>query len=384
MRTKIGLERIEEYQNLFVGKSIGLVTNFTAILPDQSADVIDIFVKNGYQVSKIFTPEHGLNGADAGESIENSVHPQYQIPVISLYGDHRAPTDEDYEGIECIVYDIQDVGLRYYTYIYTMCYTLLKASKMGIPYVILDRPNPLSGNVYGPRMNADFNSFVGDYELPLRYGLTIGELAGYYLKYVGIKADVTVIPMENYRKNMFYPQTGLIWNLPSPALPTFDSTVCYSGGCLFEALNISEGRGTARPFSMYGAPFINMDQLYEDVKAEWKDDSIVFRKRTFQPNYRKYAGKVCYGLEFFPMENSAEFLPLALITMKAIVNRYADQIEVTPMHDDLPHGHLEILFGNKYADEYLEGKVTLQTLEEMWKVEAKEYEEYIKEIRIYK
>lgn len=384
MRTKIGLERIAEYKKLFIGKNIGLVTNFTSILPDQSADIIDVFVNEGFHISKIFTPEHGLYGADAGAAIKNSIHPLYQIPVISLYGDYRMPADEDYEDVGVIVYDIQDVGLRYYTYIYTMCYTLQKAAQKGIPYVILDRPNPLSGHAYGPRMRPDFHSFVGDYELPLRYGLTIGEMAGYYLKYTGCKADVLVIPMENYRKDMFYPQTGLLWNLPSPALPGFDSTICYCGGCLFEAVNISEGRGTGRPFSMYGAPFIDMNKLYEDVKAEWNEDSIVFRKRSFVPGYRKYAGEVCYGLEFFPLKNSAEFLPLALITMKAIANRYADKLEFTPMHDDLPHGHLEVLFGNQYADEYLQGKVTLQSLKDMWKTESQEFEDYVKEIRLYR
>lgn len=383
MRTMIGLERIHEYKKLFSGKRIGLITNFTGILPDLSKDTVDTFVDSGYQIVKIFTPEHGLYGAGAGEKVENCTHPRYHIPVISLYGEHRKPTDEDMAGLDILVYDIQDVGLRYYTYIYTMCYSLDKASECGIPFVVLDRPNPLGRTIAGPAMQAGCHNFVGDYELPMRYGLTVGEMAHYFLKYTGKKAHLTVIPMGNYEGNMTFPQTGLLWNVPSPSLPTYESTLCYMGGCLYEATNISEGRGSSRPFQMYGAPFIDMDLLYKDMKAEWKDDSIVFRRRSFVPGFSKHQGQVCYGLEFFPMEGDCDFLSLALIMMKAIAGRYPEQTVFHHLEEDGEFGRLEVLFGNSIADRYIRGEITLVQMQEAWRAENDRFAEYVKDIKIY-
>lgn len=384
MRTIIGLEQISGYGELFGGKKIGLITNFTGIMPDLSKDTVDVFWEKGYRIAKIFTPEHGLYGAGAGEKVEDSEHPRYHIPVVSLYGEHRKPTDEDVEGLELLVYDIQDVGLRYYTYIYTMCYCLDKAAEKGIPFVVLDRPNPLGGRlVRGPKMAPDYHSFVGDYELPMRYGLTPGEMAGYYLEYTGKKAEVTVISLKNYSRDTLFPRTGLLWNVPSPSLPTYEGTLCYVGGCLFEATNISEGRGSSKPFQMYGAPFIDMDQLYQDVKEEWKEDSIVFRKRTFVPGFSKHQGQVCYGLEFFPLEENCDFLPLSLILMRAIYRRYPDKMEFYPSEDGGDHSRLAILSGNDLADRYIREEISMADMQESWREESRAFETCVQDIRIY-
>lgn len=385
MRTVLGVERIREYAHLFANKRIGLITNFSGISEDWTKDTTDIFMESGCQVVKIFTPEHGLYGAEAGADVGDSRHPEYNIPVISLYGERRRPGKEDYKDLDILVYDIQDVGLRYYTYIYTMCYTLEAAADEGLAYVVLDRPNPLGGRVInGARMSADIHSFVGDYELPVRYGLTLGEMAQYFLKYTGKKAELTVIPLENYTRDMLFPQTGLRWNIPSPALPSFDSTMCYCGGCFFEALNVSEGRGSAKPFQMYGAPFIDMDLLYRDMKENCKDDSIVFRRRAFMPVSSKYQGEVCYGLEFQPLRSDCDFLPTALLLMKTICDRYPDKVELREIPGNVGGHHLKILSGNQWADDYLEGKMSMDRMKEAWKEQGREFEEYVSDIRIYK
>lgn len=384
MRVTIGLEQIEKYHALFQGKRIGLITNFTGVLPDMTKDCVDVFVDAGYQVSKIFTPEHGLYGAAAGEKVEDCVHPHYGIPVISLYGEHRKPTDEDVAELDVLVYDIQDVGLRYYTYIYTMCYCLDKAAEKGISFVVLDRPNPLGDTVEGPVMSKEYHSFVGDYELPMRYGLTAGEMARYYLAYTGKSADLTIVPLSGYERSMIFPQTGLLWNVPSPSLPTYESTLCYMGGCLYEATNISEGRGCSKPFQMYGAPFVDMDKLYRDLTEELIEDGVVFRRRSFIPGFSKHQGKVCYGLEFFPVKENCDFLTVSLVMMKALARRYPEQMEFYSLEEDAPYSRLSILSGNGLAERFIREEISLGEMQEAWREEAKTFLQIKKDICIYK
>ena len=163
MRVILGAERLSRYDSLFRGKRIGLITNFSGISPDWSQDTIHLLVNEGYELARLFTPEHGLYGAEAGQSVEDMTHPKLGIPVVSLYGDRRTPTAEDLSDLDLLVYDIQDVGLRYYTYIYTMCYSLQAAADLGLPFVVLDRPNPLGGRIIsGAKIQADIHSFVGD------------------------------------------------------------------------------------------------------------------------------------------------------------------------------------------------------------------------------
>lgn len=384
MRVIIGAERLSRYDSLFRGKRIGLITNFSGISPDWSQDTIHLLVSEGYELVRIFTPEHGLYGAGAGESVEDMLHPKLGIPVVSLYGSRRAPTAEDLRDLDVLVYDIQDVGLRYYTYIYTMCYSLRAAAGLGLPYVVLDRPNPLGGRIIsGARIDPDIHSFVGDYELPMRYGLTVGEMARYYLKYAGVNGELTVIPLENYTRDMLFPEQGLLWNTPSPALPTFESAICYSGGCLFEALNISEGRGSDKPFQIYGAPFIDMDDLYADVKERMADDQIVFRRRSFVPNTSKYQGELCFGLEFHPLKPDCDFFMPALILMKAIYTRYADKVEFQKIPGNINGHHLTILSGNTWAEEYVAGRMSERHLLEGLASQHAAFEEYAADVRLY-
>ncbi len=385
MRTILGVERLEEFDVLFRGKRIGLITNFSGVSPDWAKDTVEIFMESGYEVTKLFTPEHGLYGAAAGEKVEDSRHPKFGIPVISLYGKNRKPSDEDMKELDVLVYDIQDVGLRYYTYLYTMCYSLDAAASVGLPFVILDRPNPLGGTIIsGAKISSQYHSFVGDYELPMRYGLTIGEAAGYYLKYTGKSADLTVIPMKHYSRDMLHPDTGLLWNTPSPALPTFESTLGYSGGCLFEAFNISEGRGTGKPFQIYGAPFIDMDVIYQDMKEANVDEGVAFRRRAFVPTTSKYSGELCFGLEFEPLSRECDFLPTALTYLKCIFARYPELVYFRKIPGDIGGHHLSILSGNTWAEDYMRGIMSLAQLKEAWAVQHMEYEEYVKDVRIYR
>ncbi len=384
MRVICGVERLALYPRLFRGKKAGLITNFSGISPDWSADTVHCLIDNGCDVCTIFTPEHGLYGAEAGKAVENTLYPGSKIPVTSLYGERRRPTAEDLRELELLVYDIQDVGLRYYTYVYTLCYALEAAAELGLPFVVLDRPDPLGGRIIsGAKMDSTLHSFVGDYELPMRYALTPGEMARYFLKYTGLSADLTVVKLENYTRDQLFPDQGLLWNIPSPALPSFESVICYSGGCLFEALNISEGRGTAKPFQFYGAPFIDMDQLYSDMKEISAEGKFAFRRRSFTPSSGKYSGELCFGLEFCPLAPDADFLLMALQLMRVICRRWPAQLALSRIPGEEEENQLTILSGNHWAEQYISGSLPESQLQENWKEQCSAFEKYTADVRLY-
>jgi len=277
-------------------KKVGLVINYSFVNKNME-DGIEIMLKNGVNIRKIFTPEHGLYGLADGVEYPDQIHPVYNIPVISLYGNHKKPTQEMLEDIDILVYDIQDVGLRFYTFIYTLANTMISAQENNKKIIILDRINPLGRMVFGSRIKKEYSTFVGGYELPLRYGLTPGELAKYYKKYLNLDLDLEIILIEEWKGESFE-NTKLKWNIPSPALPTFDCTLAYSGTCLIEGTNLSEGRGSPKPFCFIGAPWIDENILYKFIKEKFTN--LILRKRYFIPNSSKYQGELCKGLEFFP------------------------------------------------------------------------------------
>jgi uncharacterized protein YbbC (DUF1343 family) len=378
MKIKMGIDKISERTDLFKGKKIALITNYSGV-DSNLRENIAIFNENGFDVVEIFSPEHGIYGVADGQAVGDSIHPEYNIPVKSLYGKKKRPEVDDFKGLDLLVYDIQDVGLRYYTFIYTLVYCMETAQKSGIPIVVLDRPNPLGSAVKGSRMDEKYASFVGDYKLPIRYGLTPGELALYFKKEYNINCDIEIIKMDNYNKDMIFPETGLFWNVPSPAVPTYCANVCYSGGCFVEATNLSEGRGSPRPFQMYGAPWMDMgkmnkwlsDRVFEDFK---------FRKRAFVPFSSKYKDQVCFGIEFFPIAKETDFIPQMLYFLRGVLEIHSDKISFNEYADV---SRLESLTGDDRVRDYLDGKMKLGELLGQWKDEENNFEDFVRDIRLY-
>jgi len=256
-----GLDRIYEYESIFTGKKIGIVTNHTAYnYNDQH--IIDVFHKmKNVKVVALFGPEHGIKGdEDAGERITDGFIDN--IPIYSLYGKIRKPTKEMLKNCDMLVYDIQDIGARYYTYISTMALAMEAAAENNISFVVLDRPNPINGkDVEGNLLEKEFATFVGMFPVPVRHGLTVGEYAQMINseKWLEnkVQVELTVIKMHGWKREMWYDETGLKWRAPSPNMPDLQVATIYPGTCLFEGTTISEGRGTYQPFLKIGAPWFN-------------------------------------------------------------------------------------------------------------------------------
>ena len=300
---KTGAERFDLYLPLLKDKNVAVVTNQTGLVPvkkyyNASSDpkvcmkavkidtisIVDFLVENNIKIKKIFAPEHGFRGdADAGEKVKNGIDTKTGIPIISLYGNNKKPTPEQLKDIDVVVFDIQDVGVRFYTYISTLTYLLEAGAENNVEILVLDRPNPHDGYIDGPVLKKKWTSFVGMHEVPVIYGLTIGE----YGKMVngegwlknGVKAKYTLIPMENYHKKKCYP----ILDKPSPNLPNDRSINLYPSLCFFEGTQVSVGRGTGLPFQIYGSPFT------KDLPYQFTPRPTSGAKDPF------FNGQLCYG-----------------------------------------------------------------------------------------
>ncbi len=291
-----GLDAIEsDTFKLPPGKG-ALVTNMSAVSSTNNY-AFDILPRKCI-VKTIFSPEHGLFGVEeAGAPVSDSEYAG--IPVISLYGDKRAPSEEDLEGIDFLIFDIQDTGLRIFTYLYTMTYCMKAAGKKGIPFYLLDQPNPLNGDtIEGNSLKKEYRSFVGMYAVPQRYGLTIGEFARYIRETENIDVDLIVVPLGGWSRDRYLDEYKNNFNHPSPNLPSFESVLAYGATSLFEGTNISEGRGTAMPFLIFGAPWIEEDLLLSKVLDE-NFPGISWKKILFKPAGSKHAGTICHGLRMY-------------------------------------------------------------------------------------
>lgn len=262
---------ISEKLDLLEGRRVGLVTNHSAVVGDDH--LIDLLDEAGIEITALFGPEHGIRGeADAGAKIEDGVDEKTGAPIYSLYGENQKPTPEMLENVDVLLFDIQDVGARFYTYTSTLGYAMQAAAEQGIPFVVLDRPNPLGGNSgEGFVLEPGFESFVGLYPIPVSHGLTVGELAGMIQGEAMLEGledlDLQVVEMKNWSRDMLWPETGLEWIPPSPNIPTFEIALIYPGACFFERTTASEGRGTMEPFIQLGAPWIDEEQLALDLNA---------------------------------------------------------------------------------------------------------------------
>jgi len=281
------------------GQRVGLVVNPASVDTKFRHTVDLVAALPGVTIGALFGPQHGFRSdvQDNMVETEDTRHESLDVPIYSLYGETREPTDVMLANLDLLVIDLQDVGTRVYTYVQTMTNCLRACATKSIPVVVCDRPNPLGGvTVEGPVLEPGFESFVGLFPVPIRHGLTIGELARLCNDAFGLHATLEVLPLEGWRREMYHDDTGLSWVLPSPNLPTLDSVVAYSGMVLLEGTNLSEGRGTTRPFELVGAPWLNAHGLAGKLN-NLRLPGVHFRPVEFQPTFQKYAGRTCGGCQ---------------------------------------------------------------------------------------
>jgi len=296
---RTGLERLlaGEAEHLRE-RSLGLILHPASV--DSSLTLsVDALLAAGFRVEALFGPQHGARGEKQDNMIESEDYtdPITGLPVHSLYSDVRKPTAEMLDGLDAVVFDLQDVGVRVYTFVWTMALAMEACAEAGVSFVVLDRPNPVGGVVReGPVLRAGFESFVGLHPVPLRHGLTCGELARWLNAERGIDCALEVVECTGWRRSMTWPETGLPWVMPSPNLPTLDSCSVYPGMVLLEGTNLSEGRGTTRPFELFGAPWLDARALARLVERE-SGGGVTLRPAWFEPTFQKHARTICAGAQ---------------------------------------------------------------------------------------
>ena len=329
--TEIGLSVLfRERLELVEGRSVGLITNQTGVDPQLRSNLTLFAEHPQVQFAALFSPEHGISGsAQAGIQIASAIGKGGQIPIYSLYGETREPTSEMLDGVDVLVYDIQDVGTRFYTYISTLFRSMRAAAANNVHFIVLDRPNPIRGDrVEGNILQPAFQSFVGETTIPIRHGMTVGELAQLCRAESGLAlSQLDIVPMHGWRRGMWYDRTGLPWVPPSPNMPTVETATLYPGTCLIEGTNLSEGRGTTKPFEWIGAPWINPER-WGDRLNSIDLPGARFRPIHFTPAFSKYADEACHGVQVHVTDRD-QFKPVALaLHLIATVQRdYPDRFE---------------------------------------------------------
>ncbi len=331
-RTRLGIERLlNEKIDLIRGQLVGLVCNQASVLPDTFAHAADVFRSHEeFELTTLFGPQHGIRG-DVQYNMIETPHvqdPRTGIMVYSLYSEVREPTEEMLADTDVIVVDLQDVGCRIYTFVYTMANCMIAAKKFGKKVIVCDRPNPIGGNaVEGNITEHEFKSFVGQFELPTRHGMTIGELAQMFNGHFGIGCDLEVVEMENWSRELWGDETGLPWILPSPNIPTVDTCVVFPATVHFEGTELSEGRGTTLPFHLNGAPFIDPHAWAAELD-KFDFAGVKFRAGYFRPTFCEFAGETCGGVQIHVTDREA-FTPVTVgvAMVKTIYDMYRDKFE---------------------------------------------------------
>ena len=353
MRVELPLDNLPEFwPNKFRGARIGALVHPASVSSklEHASRVLERHSGDLFRLAAFFGPQHGFLGQTQDDMVEwkSYEHPRLHIPVYSLYGDHREPTAEMLEGLDVLLVDLQDVGSRYYTFVWTLYLAMRACERCGIAVVVLDRPNPINGvTTEGPVLDANYKSFVGMHPIPVRHGRTIGELAQQFRDEAFSKCELSVLPMKNWQRAMWFDQTGLPWVMPSPNMPTLETATVYPGMCLFEGTNISEGRGTTRPFEIFGAPFIDAEKLCTELNA-LKLPGVFFRENYFQPTFQKFAGQVCAGAQIHVIDRE-RFQPfrVGVEIIKHIRNTYPEhfQWKQPPYEYEWKRLPIEILIG---------------------------------------
>lgn len=360
------------------GQRVGLLCNSASIDAAFHHTADRLWEEPDIALTTLFSPQHGFWSDVQDNMIEtpHSTHPDYNIPIHSLYSDNREPMAEMLHNIDTLVIDLQDVGTRVYTYIYTMANCLRAAKRQNIPVVVCDRPNPIGGDlVEGPMLEPGYESFVGQFPVPLRHGLTIGELASLFNDHFGIGAELKVCPLGNWTRTMYQDQTGLVWVMPSPNLPTLDSALVYPGTVLFEGTNLSEGRGTTRPFELIGAPWVDIKTL-TSILNQAMLPGVFIRPEVFEPTFQKHAGQRCYGGQIH-VTNRQSFRPImTAVTLLAAI-RGIDPSQFAwrdpPYEYELVRQPIDILTGSSILREQIEEGIPTPEILAKWQVAVNKF-----------
>jgi uncharacterized protein YbbC (DUF1343 family) len=386
---KTGLEIILASRlDLLDSARVGLIVN-PASINSRFQHAADLFYQHPQiNLTALFGPQHGIRGETQDNMIEWRTFRDQRtgLPAYSLYGETRKPTPEMLADVDVLVFDIQDVGTRVYTFVYTMALAMEAAGECGKRFVVLDRPNPINGvQIEGNILEPEFRSFVGMFPIPMRHGMTAGELALMFNREFGIGCDLEIVKMQGWRRPMWYDDTDLPWVLPSPNMPTLDTAVVYSGVVFLEGTNVSEGRGTTRPFELIGAPFIDPYELAGALENEGLP-GVVFRPLHFQPAFHKFAGAVCGGVQIHVIDRSS-FKPVitGAAIVGAILRLYPDSFEWKQppyeyVYDKLP---FDVINGSSRLREQIEAGMNIRGIEESWRGSLNEFADRRKEYLLY-
>ena len=375
--------------DLVTNKNVGIVTNHTGLLSNGTHIVDTLNSLNQVNVVVLFGPEHGIRGdAPDGHSISDGKDSKTGIQVYSLYGKTKKPTKEMLKNVDILVFDIQDIGARFYTYISTMFFAMQAAVENNIPILILDRPNPINGiRVEGPIIQEGFKSFVGIANIPIMHGMTIGELALFFneenLLNENLKADFKIIKMQNWTRNMYFDETGLTWVNPSPNMTSLETALLYPGLCLIEGTNISEGRGTPTPFLNIGAPFINSDSLISKLNS-YKLEGISYSKINFTPveipnmaSKPKFEKENCNGIYFTITDRQKlNSLKLGLVLIYSIM-------KLNPNDFSFRESSIDRLYGSSNLRTMLTKGFSPNEIMNTWKQDLEKFNQIRKKYLIY-
>jgi uncharacterized protein YbbC (DUF1343 family) len=375
MVVRLGLEvLLERRLDCIAGRRVGLVTNATGVDRHLISTVQRLHEHPDVNLAALFGPEHGLRGeAPDAAYVETYTDALTGLPVHSLYGATYKPTPDALEGLDMLVFDMQDAGVRFYTYLSTLAYVMQTAAEAGIPVVVLDRPAPINGvTVEGAVLDPAYSSFVGMYPIPIRYGMTIGELATLFNEAFEIGCDLTVIALEGWRRDMWYGDTGLPFVPPSPNIPTPDTLAVYPGLCLIEGTNLSEGRGTAHPFEYIGAPWVKAEPLAAELDVMGLP-GVRFRPVYFIPTTSKHQGERCAGVHLYVTDRDS-FKPVECVLhmmahLKATYPEFAWRGAWTP---DGRYS-LDVLTGGEAVRAHLSAGAPVEDLVSSWSAELAEF-----------
>jgi uncharacterized protein YbbC (DUF1343 family) len=341
------------------------------------------------KLTALYSPQHGFFAEKQDNMIESGdmMDPVLQIPVYSLYGQTRIPTEEMLDPIDVLIVDLQDVGTRVYTFMYTLSFCLEAAKTFNKQVLVLDRPNPITGlATEGNCLNSAYSSFVGRYPLPMRHGLTMGELARLFNAHFNIGCNLEVIPMKGWRRSMFFQQTGLPWIPPSPNLPSPISTLVYPGQVLWEGTNVSEGRGTTQPFELFGAPYVDPPGILTAVETE-SMPGIILRPLAFEPTANKWKAQLCRGFQIHVTDPDA-YRPYetSLRLLQAVIKHHKKDFgwKQPPYEYETQRLPIDLIIGDGKIRSRLENMEPIETIAESWQAQLDEFSEISRAYHLYK